>query len=585
MNKDMDAAGKLARQELVHTVTATDKKIVAIYQQAADDLAREAGNAKAGSLTERWKTDMEESLRERIRQLNGELDTVIRGAAGSAAGLPVEAQASWLDTVLGRTGHSARAGGAFRSVLTRTPDEALKQVVTGQAYLDGKSLSKRIWSATGRLQGGIQDVIAQGIAQKKSAYQLAKDLEAYVNPKAREPMDWLKVYPDISFPVHIDYNAQRLARSSINQAYAIANREAALLNPFVDCIHWALSPSHYERQVLPFGADICDEYATHNEGLGIGNWPVKLVPLPHAMCLCYQYAVVEKTTEACAKELRAWLDGEPNERLEGAFNQWRQDLQAQTGRDIMDALDYTASERREGQLEAIAGQDWYQDMTLRDKQAFDNVFIDASDEELAFWARHGGLIKGSFYEQGRGAYYAPWEKAIHMNMDAVGSESREIGQTRNVLTFFHEAGHLFDHQAFAGQRLRDALGAFDEALTADYLAYANRVLEANGEKPLGSLARLSTMQKALLNSDLYEQANNKSSISDIVGGLTNNRISNGWQHSTDYWQSHSPSTEAIAEMFEAKMMKGERLEAMKSYFPNAYQQFEDTLRKLEEEAT
>ena len=39
--------------------------------------------------------------------------------------------------------------------------------------------------------------------------------------------------------------------------------------------------------------------------------------------------------------------------------------------------------------------------------------------------------------------------------------------------------------------------------------------------------------------------------------------------------------EAVADMFEARMMKGERLDVMLTYFPNAYQRFEKVIRRLE----
>lgn len=59
------------------------------------------------------------------------------------------------------------------------------------------------------------------------APDLARDLEAYENPKAKMPVSWLKIYPDIPFDRQIDYNAQRLASTAINLAYWAANVETA----------------------------------------------------------------------------------------------------------------------------------------------------------------------------------------------------------------------------------------------------------------------------------------------------------------------------------------------------------------------
>ena len=39
--------------------------------------------------------------------------------------------------------------------------------------------------------------------------------------------------------------------------------------------------------------------------------------------------------------------------------------------------------------------------------------------------------------------------------------------------------------------------------------------------------------------------------------------------------------EAVADMFEARMMKGERLDVMRTYFPKSYKRFETMIRQLE----
>ena len=53
------------------------------------------------------------------------------------------------------------------------------------------------------------------------------------------------------------------------------------------------------------------------------------------------------------------------------------------------------------------------------------------------------------------------------------------------------------------------------------------------------------------------------------------------RHKAGYWKDVQPRIEAVAHMFEARMMKGERLDVIRTFFPNAYRQFEDTIRRLE----
>lgn len=299
-------------------IDTTGQRIRGIYLRAARDLAQRAAQAKDGSLTKRWLTDYQRAVDARMKQMRGELGSVIRQGMRKSARLPGETLEAWLSDALKLCG----VDGSFSGVFSQTPDDVLRALLDGRMYRDGKSLSRRIWSRMDQLAGNIEDIVAQGIAQKRSALNIARDLEAYVSPKAKMPVSWLKIYPDIPFDRQIDYNAQRLARTAINHAYWAANVETAIKNPFCTAIHWQLSPSHYERQVARFGEDICDTYANHDEGLGRGNFAPKNVPMPHAQCLCVQYQVVPEIGEV-ADRLSKWVDGGTDEALDAAFEDWK----------------------------------------------------------------------------------------------------------------------------------------------------------------------------------------------------------------------------------------------------------------------
>ena len=291
--KDFEARMAAARAAHLRNIDITGKKIQGIYTQAARDLAKRAEVTRAGTLTERWVKDYQKTLEKRIEQMRGELGGTILSGMRKSAGLPGDTVEGWLNDALAMVG----VDGSFTGTFSRTPDAALRMLIDGRMYRDGKSLSRRIWNRTDQLQGNIEDILTQGIAQHRSALQIAQDLEAYVSPKAKMPVSWLTLYPDIPFDRQIDYNAQRLARTAINHAYWAANMAAAKANPFCRAMHWQLSPSHYERQVARFGEDICDTYASHDEGLGRGNFPIDDVPMPHAQCLCATWQVVPELSD------------------------------------------------------------------------------------------------------------------------------------------------------------------------------------------------------------------------------------------------------------------------------------------------
>lgn len=357
------------RREMLREIRDTEKELLRIYEQAAEELSAKAAKAKPGGLTRRWQLEMERSVRQRMKEIGSAVEGRITSASRTASNLPVKSMADWLDTVLRRAGRMG-PDASFKTVLARTSDEALEQIIQGRAYLDGRSLSRRIWSRIGRQEEGISRLLEQAVAQKKSAETLAKELHAYLAPSVKET-------PDAS------WYARRLARTSINHAYQLAGREAAARNPFCTAMHWALSPQHFERQVRPFGTDICDEYAAHDEGLGVGNWPVKQTPLGHACCLCATYPVVTQSLDECAAELRAWLDGEANARLEAAFGGWKADQTLKSmGVNVTMKTDDDTAGKRLRLLERIAGKPGVQAMSPAQRQRYFDGLTNAGEDEL-----------------------------------------------------------------------------------------------------------------------------------------------------------------------------------------------------------
>ena len=279
---ERDERGKNERAQALEKIRAADSEVKRIYEKALSDMTRKARAAKGGTLNQRWAREMEKSFKRRINELARDMEEEITGAAREAAQIPCESAAGWTRDAYGAIGGRLNAEN-FSDMFASSAEDALRMVISGRAYLDGKTLSKRIWNQAGRLSGGISDILKDGIAQQKSTAQIAKELEEYINSDAHETIAEraarVKRAARLPFAGNIEYNCQRLARTSINHAYFLALKESAALDPFCRAIHWELSDEHFTRQVLPFGTDICDEYAVHDEGLGVGNWPIDGVPV------------------------------------------------------------------------------------------------------------------------------------------------------------------------------------------------------------------------------------------------------------------------------------------------------------------
>lgn len=312
---------KQARRTMLSQISMTDRLIRNLYIRAAKNLAGQIKKAKKGSLTERWLKAYRAELEKEIQRLNSGIYSAIEDGARIAAEARMECEKEYLRRVAAK----AEVDESFVSVLAGVPTDTLRAMLDGKLYTDGRMLSRRIWDATGRLEGNIAEIIQQGVAQKMDALTLARCLEAYVNPKAACPVDWRILYPDIPFARNVDYNALRLARTSITHAHWAAGKAAAKKNPLCKGMKWNLSDSHYERQVAIAGEDICDEYAQHDEGLGLGVFPIDKLPMPHPHCLCYQTEETPDLEEA-AELLAKWAKGEQvDERMEQAFREWEKE--------------------------------------------------------------------------------------------------------------------------------------------------------------------------------------------------------------------------------------------------------------------
>ena len=186
------------------------------------------------------------------------------------------------------------------------PKDVINALVTGQVYGGNWSLSGAIWADIDKKQFDISKVIAEGLAANKSAYDIAKDLETYVDPKAKKEWDWSKVYPGTSKKV--DYNAQRLARTMISHAYQQSLERVCKNNPFVDGFIWQ---SAHSSRVCPICAERDGQFYKKGE-----------LPLDHPNGMCTFIASIQGSMNDVADRLADWVQGNSDPELD----KWASDL-------------------------------------------------------------------------------------------------------------------------------------------------------------------------------------------------------------------------------------------------------------------
>lgn len=286
---------EISNKAIKKLTKAQTQRISDMYSQLAKKLAKEAklleGKTNVSSLLRKQQlSKLQKELNQALKRLGSNLYKEISSNALDISTAVTDDMKNWVTSV-GMSGV-----GAFENV----PESIVEKVFTGKLYKGDWSLSKAIWSDVKSKQSEIQSIIAEGIAQNKSSFDIAKDLEKYVDPKAKKPWDWNKVYPNTSKKV--DYNAQRLARTMVSHAYQQSVVDTTKDNPFVTGIKWRSALSHNRT------CKLCEERngtIYHKDN----------VPLDHPNGLCAMIPVVGDLMDV-SNRIADWYEGKPDKALD-----------------------------------------------------------------------------------------------------------------------------------------------------------------------------------------------------------------------------------------------------------------------------
>ena len=229
-----------AQRKKLKLAKKQEKQIKEIYENIYLNVSKKLSKVNPNTLSERYLEELKKELEKEIRLSNNQVKKIIKQNIEKSSELANNVQLDFFMSINNK--YDLNMKDTFSSMFSKIPKEAMNEILFGKAYKDRKGLSERIWEYTKKFNKDIDYVITEGIANKKSTYEIAKDLEKYVNPDAVKDWDWNKVYPNTS--KKIDYNAQRLARTSINHAFQQAQKRSCEKNPYVEGIRWISANIH-----------------------------------------------------------------------------------------------------------------------------------------------------------------------------------------------------------------------------------------------------------------------------------------------------------------------------------------------------
>lgn len=274
-------------EEAKDSIMASQKKEIAdLYEKWADEIGERAKyyshkSTASSVVSERQMKELQKMLRTTSQEVSNEIYNKIKTNIYTISDAVVADNVKWLESFgFSKDGLNA----AFSYV----PDTVVRNLLTGQIYDSGWSLSARIWGDNEATLKDAYTIVASGLAQNKPIYEIAKNLESYVRPS--EKKNWNPVlamkntttgqteYKRI-YKNQVDYNAQRLARTLVQHGYQQSFIATTQKNPFITEYIWHSNGS----RVCPICLD--------RDGV---TFQKDALPMDHPNGMCTMEPVVDK---------------------------------------------------------------------------------------------------------------------------------------------------------------------------------------------------------------------------------------------------------------------------------------------------
>lgn len=546
--------GEKARQEITKR---QQKEILRLYNRVYKDLKKKLDSLPSEGSTNSLRRAQLDRLTKELKKAYEELGVKLRGQIESDIQGVSEAVVEDIRKWLQSAGISAEGAYAY------VPTDIVELLSSGKLYGKGWTLSKAIWGDSQDKAKDIDKVVAEGLAANKSAYDIAKDLEKYVNPSAKKDWEWSKVYPGTS--KRVDYNAQRLARTMSAHAYQQSMLATTKDNPFVKGYRW--KSGHTSRT-----CDLCNErdgkvYTAEN------------IPMDHPNGTC-TFIVETPSMMDVSDQLAAWAKGESNPKLD----RWFKGMSPETPPTVAtppapkkrSTSKKTSSQRPSPpptpkEPEVIKSTEWIGKNLSKMKTQITKNFgggnwskvqdrlLELDEPQLKWLSQGNDLLKKLYSDKGKG-YWRAYEGTLSIDLD-----SDIKGTAKHPFsTLFHEYGHLMDTK----------LGKISSSEKEGKDIYNLLQKEYNNLiNPRGSL-------KSNIRWDLIEKDGLTSGVQDIISGLSLDENRVRWGHSKTYWTRKPPedrwkevTSEAFAHLNSAYLNPKIKEQFVK-YFPETMEYFE-----------
>ncbi|MBS5984563.1 MAG: exonuclease SbcC [Clostridium butyricum] len=309
-----------ARKKILQLTIEQEKQINNIYAKSATRLIDEILELPDISRTRVHDIDIARLLNDYTKDLYKQLYPNIKDNIMESSIIQRQVVLDYVDQVA----KDRKLSEIVKHNINSYSNTVVKNLVAGEYYKDGKTLSKRLWNLTSDNSNKIDEFIKMNIASGANARKLANDLELLINPNNRIVTNNFKA----GFNSYkISYQAQRLARTSITHAATETQIQNAKKNPFSKGLRWNLSASHSAR--MHGKTDICDDYNGQ-------IFKPEETPLQHPNCLCYFTEEVADIDDTIVR-INKWVEGNEDRELESwstDFNKGEDNIKNKTSSSV-----------------------------------------------------------------------------------------------------------------------------------------------------------------------------------------------------------------------------------------------------------
>ena len=282
--EEMRRATARMQADMLKMQQQSEDVLIGMYRKAAEDVGRRIINLGDNATKVQYLRDTMDQITVRVKALSNGASVVVDKAQRSSLRQGIRAADQSIRVLPPAAQHELALVSTFAGSFNRVYHDAVLALSTD---VTGIELSDKIWRIHQVTLEDMRRFMLHGMLGGMSPSQLYQQIKAFlILPNVDMRTRYWRQYFRENPPGRGVYrsawkNVRRVLRTETNRAFRKGTAVYAKNVTWARGLKWNLSAAHPEM-------DICDYYASDDQGMGPGVWSVESVPdSAHPHCLCY----------------------------------------------------------------------------------------------------------------------------------------------------------------------------------------------------------------------------------------------------------------------------------------------------------